>query len=202
MRNLLALAFVLILTGCASINPQSMHDNGAPVGNHHMPWPQRQAQLTALKQWSAEGSIGAHSAKNGLNASFSWQQQADNYTIQLFGPLGINRTQLAGNKQQVTLQTSKETFTASNPELLLRQRTGWRLPVSNLYYWLRGLPAPNARYTKSFDANNHLAQLNQAGWNVQYLSYSSVNNVDLPDRILLTNPQWRVRLVIRNWQLQ
>lgn len=166
-----------------------------------MPWPQQQKQLKSLKQWSAEGSIGARSVNKGLNASFSWQQEYDNYTIQLFGPFGINRTQLIGNKQQVTLQTAKETSTARNPELLLQKRTGWRLPVSNLYYWLRGLPAPNARYTHVLDANNHLTQLNQAGWTVTYLRYSAVNNIDLPAQILLANPQWQVRLVIKQWQL-
>jgi outer membrane lipoprotein LolB len=192
MKNLLTLILLFTLTGCASLTLQPTHTT---------PWPQRQTQLTALKQWSAEGSIGARSSKQGLNASFAWQQQTNDYTIQLFGPLGIHRTQLAGNKQQVTLQTSDQTYSARNPEILLQQRTGWRLPVSNLYYWLRGLPAPNTRYIKTLDEQHHIVQLKQAGWDVQYLGYTPVKHLDLPERILLTNPQWQVRLVIHNWQL-
>jgi len=181
---------------------ESILEHGAPIGNHNLPWPERQAQLTALNQWNAQGSIGAHSVEKGWNASFNWQQQPNDYTIQIFGPLGINRIQLAGNSQQVTLQTASQTYNATSPELLIQQQLGWKLPVSNLYYWLRGLPAPNSRFTRSFDMNHHIVHLQQDGWDLKYLRYLSIKGIDLPDRILLSNSRWQIRIVVTDWQLQ
>lgn len=201
MKKLLLLAVMLLLTGCQSFTTNEYMADGKPLGNHYLPWPQRQKQLQALTAWTTNGSIAAHNQiRGGWNASFNWQQQAHSYNVALFGPLGMNHVQINGTPGQVTLITSKQTLTASNPEALLQQETGWQLPVSNLPYWLRGLPAPYSRDKHAVDMNNHIVHLNQDGWNVYYLRYISVNGVDIPDRILLTNPPWVVHIVMHQWR--
>lgn len=189
---------MLFLTACSTLGTQ-------PTSNNYLPKQTRLAQLTALQSWTAQGNIAARTAKSGWNAYYDWQQQNANYSLILFGPLGIGRTQLSGTQGangQVTLVTSKQqTFTASSPELLLQQQTGWNLPVSNLYYWLRGLPAPHQHYRESLDAYNHLLHLYQDGWHISYLHYTTVNGIDLPQRILLTDPDWQVQMIITKWKV-
>ena len=200
MKNLYLVIILLLLTGCASLSSQPIIENGAPLGHHYLPWPKRQAELMGITKWSAEGSIAAHNSHQGVNASFHWEQQGSNYTLDIFGPLGVNRVQLSGNTTGVTLKTADHIYTADTPEQLLQQQLGWSLPVSNLYYWLRGLPSPGSRFGRSLDPNNHLVHLVQGGWDLLYLRYLSINGIDLPDRILIHNPQWQIRLLIRQWQ--
>ena len=46
-----------------------------------------------------------------------------------------------------------------------------------------------------------LEYLQQAGWDIHYDRYKTVDALDLPARILLENDEIRVRLVIDQWQL-
>ncbi len=204
MKKLLLLALMLLLTGCQTLSTRGYMADGKPLGNHYLPWRQRLKQLNSLSAWNASGSIAARNQiKGGWSASFNWQQQnRTNYILALFGPLGTNHIEIDGKPNNITLKTSRQTYIANNPETLLQQQVGWRLPVSNLPYWLRGLPAPYSHATHySHDMNNHMVYLAQDGWEVRYLRYVSVNGIDVPDRILLTNPPWVAHIVIHQWQL-
>jgi outer membrane lipoprotein LolB len=203
---LLLLLFPLVsLIGCSTTTSQessSFTENGRPLGTHYLTRPQRQAQLLAINSWTAQGNLAVHTDQKGWNASFNWQQQGGDYTLALFGPLGSNRVQLSGNPQQVVLQTGSQTYSAATPEELVQQRLGWEIPVTNLYYWLRGAAAPNVRAArKSYDTNNHLVQLDQQGWHIVYLRYLSVNGVDLPSRILLSNARMQANIIITGWNI-
>lgn len=208
-RSLLLVLSVFLfslLSACSTFGPNASSSSqlvdGSPLGNHFMTRKQHQAQVALIRDWTVQGSIAARSDQKGWNASYNWQQQNDNYTLVLFGPFGIDRTQLSGNPGKVTLTTAaQQQFTANSPEALIQQQLGWSLPVTNLYYWLRGLPAPHMLSRQSYDINNHVVDLYQQGWHITYLRYIAVNGIDLPDRILLTNAQWQVRLVITKWQV-
>jgi outer membrane lipoprotein LolB len=207
MKQILIICLSLILVGCASANasystsPSGFQEFGKPLGTHYLDWPQRSAQLAAINSWHAQGSIGIHTINKGWNASFNWVQQERNYGLALFGPLGAGRVQLMGTPQQVVLQTSHGSYSAATPEVLLQQQIGWSIPVSDLYYWIRGLPAPRYHPHYSFDMNRHLVQLSQDGWHIIYLRYVSVNGIDLPDRMLISNAGLQVRIVITQWQI-
>lgn len=203
MKKILPLAILLLLAGCASStqNTSSFTEFGKPLGNHYLTRPQRQAQLSDLQNWTASGNIAVRTEQKGWNASFNWQQRGQNYNLIMFGPLGINRVQLAGGPQGVTLQTGDQTYTAGDADQLLQQQLGWNIPVSNLYYWMRGLPATTSHARQYFDLNNHLVQLYQQGWHIIYLRYLAVNGIDMPNRILLTNAQLQAHIVITQWQL-
>ncbi len=200
MKKFILLLALTTLVGCSTTTQTSNFiENGKPLGTHYLNRSQRQAQLLAIKSWTAQGNLAVHTDQKGWNASFNWQQQNGDYTLALFGPLGSNRVQLTGSPQQVTLQTANETYSATTPEALVQQRLGWNIPVTNLYYWLRGVASPNSRARQSYDLNNHLVQLYQQGWHIIYLRYLAVNGVDLPSRILLTNPQMQANIIITNW---
>lgn len=207
MIKIIALILTFFLTGCASFLQQSTLTTQKPV-NHYLPWAQRKTQLNALKNWQANGNIAIQVKKSarsnaspGTNASFSWQQMQANYELRLFGPFGSRGILLSGNPQQVTLFTRDKVFTADNAERLLSQQLGLHLPILPLYYWLRGLPAPQLRYTINLDAYNRLLKLRQSGWQIEYLHYSNVGKLDVPDQMILINPPWKIRLLITHWDI-
>ncbi len=70
---------------------------------------------------------------------------------------------------------------AQSPEALLEEQLGWKLPVSHLVWWVRGLPAPDSKSRLGLDNDSRLATLEQDGWQVEYLSYTEQNGYWLPD---------------------
>lgn len=199
MVKIIALILTFFLTACANTFQTPPLYATKPI-NHYLPWAQRKAQLMSLPDWQAHGNIAIHSNQNsGVNASFSWQQIKTQYQLRLFGPFGAQSVLLSGNPKQVCLLTHNQTITADNAEHLLAQQLGLHLPASQLFYWLRGLPAPQSRYTVNLDAYNRLMKLRQSGWRIHYLHYTNRGKIDIPDRLELSNGTWKVRIIINNW---
>lgn len=199
MQKIIGLILTLFLAGCTSFLHQTPITQSV---NHYLPWAERKTQLNTLDKWQANGNIAIHNSNSlGVNASFSWQQIKRNYKLRIFGPFGTQSILLSGNPQQVTLTTHNQVFNSDNPESLLEQQSGLHLPVSQLYFWLRGLPTPQLRYTVNLDAYNRLLKLRQSGWRIDYLHYTNVGKLDIPDQILLTHKLWKIRILITRWNI-
>ena len=156
------LAFVL-LTGCAVAPTTSPEATKA--------WTARQSALQNLTQWNAAGRIGVVNGPDGWHAGFQWAQQDSGYRIDLIGPLGQGRIRVEGNEQAVRIQTADgQTQTAPDPDALLEQAVGARLPVTGLRYWIRGLPEPGPSPTLQTDAEGRLTRLEQNGWIIEYVA--------------------------------
>ena len=83
----------------------------------------------------------------------------------------------------------------------MQQVLGWQLPVTNLYFWVRGLPAPNSSASTTFDPYHHLIELEQQGWQIQYERYTAIQGIDLPSKLRLKRGQLQVKIVISSWKL-
>ena len=188
---------LLWLTGCATVSTPK----NTPAQNPTQTWNDRVQTLSAIQTWDIKGLIAIrNNAKpDNVSANIQWQQSRKNYQLLLFGPLGAGAVTLKGSPQQVTLQTADgKTFHAASAEALLAEQTNWHLPVSNLFYWVRGIPAPGPA-KKQLDNFHHLTLLQQQGWQIQYLDYTAVNQVDVPSKIILTNPDFYVKIIIKQW---
>jgi outer membrane lipoprotein LolB len=184
--------FFFLLTGCATLQTP-LHDN--------LNWKQRQQRTNELTHWKAQGSIAIRQDNKAENGSFSLIQEGDNYELAIYGPLGMGRTTLTGDLQQVTLkEASGQTKTAASPEILLQETLGWSLPVTNLKYWLRAMPAPVIHSTFTLDAHQRLSKLEQQGWHITYEQYMGVQELDLPSKIRFQRPETQVLIVIKKWE--
>jgi outer membrane lipoprotein LolB len=188
------------LSSCATVSsppPVAVPQLEAPS------WGNRVQTLSNLQEWDLNAliAIRANTTRQAGSANLKWKQSQQRYDILLFGPLGAGAMKLAGTPGQVSLETADgKQFSAATPEALLRQQSGWNLPVSSLLYWIRGLPVPKLPAQKSFDAEHRLRQLSQQGWTIEYLRYQSIGKIDLPDKILLGNAEVNVKIIIKNWQ--
>ncbi len=189
---------VFLLAGCASFHEVPPPDNTAA------PWGNRVDVLSNIQSWDINGLIAIrnNTKPQAESANLHWQQSRQDYQILLFGPLGASPVKLSGKPGAVVLEDAKgKRFYADSAESMLVQQTGWHLPVSNLYFWVRGLPVPNKPAQKKFDAYQHLTQLVQDGWTIQYLNYTSVHHIDLPAKIFLNNSELQLKIVINRWQI-
>lgn len=195
LNRLIALTLMLLLTSCMT-TPSNQH----PPLNQTLSLNNRTQSLTAIQNWNLDGVIAVRHNREAWSANWQWQQNQKQYLISFFGPLGSNAFKLSGNATQVTLATSDgKKYTSATPETLLAEQLGWTLPVTGLYYWIRGLPVPNAPAETRFDAYNHLTYLAQDGWRIQFLRYTSIHNTDVPSKIFLSSSGLSVKVIVNRW---
>lgn len=154
----------------------------------------------ASKNFNLQGKIGVKTPKQSGSAFYTWEQNQDNFDIQLTGILGIGKTMIEGKPGQVTLNSSKTgEITAATPEELLERATGWSAPITYIIDWVQAKPATNSAQTQK-DEKQRISQINEAGWMVD-LSYN--NDATLPNKLILkqqleNGEENRITMVIQN----
>ncbi len=197
MRNLLIPALVLLLAGCTGLGPQESIEG---PGNKE-DWTTHKALVSEIDGWQISGKIGIRAPQDSGSGTLFWLQRQDYFDIRLSGPLGRGATRLTGRPDAVALEVAGQgRFEAESPEALVESQLGWQLPVSNLLWWVRGLPAPDSRSRIALDGNGRLANLQQDGWDIQYLGYSEEAGYELPSRIKLAGRDLQITLVVKDWQ--
>lgn len=197
LRTLFLIGLVALLAGCAGLTSRESVQGDGDAGK----WSAHKAQLTALDGWQIEGKVGIRAPKDSGSGTLFWLQRQDYYDIRLSGPLGRGATRLTGRPGDVTLEVANQgRYEAPSPESLLEQQLGWKLPVSHLVWWVRGLPAPDSKSRLTLDSDSRLSELEQDDWQVQYLSYVEQNGYWLPERVKLHGRDLDVTLVVKNWQ--
>lgn len=189
----LALFLCLFLQACATRTP-------LPVELH-----QHQQELTLISHWQFSGKLGIKAPDESASASIHWQQTDKNYRIQLHGPLGQKSLSIEGNLKEVTLkEKGKPAISARNAESLLKRTTGWSLPLQQLDYWIRGLPAPSTKIQLiELNAQGLIHNLRQKDWQIEYSGYKPITyqarTIYLPQKLVARHKDLRLTLVIRNW---
>lgn len=190
-----SLLLVLFVTGCATqIQPPETSPN-----YRVKPWPQRKIALSDQTHWKINGSVSIQSRGKTEMGTFTWEQIDNRYAINIYGPLNLGSIGIAGTPYKVVLNKPTGSYSAATPEALMKQQLGWYLPISNMYYWVRGLPAPGQKGQQQHDNEGHLVFLQQQGWRIRYEAFQTGRDRDLPRKILLDNQQIHVKLVIKNW---
>jgi outer membrane lipoprotein LolB len=197
MRNLLTPTLALLLAGCAGLGPQEAVEGPGDTDG----WKTHKAHVSEIDGWQISGKIGIQAPQDSGSGTLFWLQRQDYFDIRLSGPLGRGATRLTGRPEAVALEVAGQgRYEAESPEALVEGQLGWQLPVSNLLWWVRGLPAPDSRSRLSLDADGRLANLQQDGWDVQYLAYAEEDGYTLPTRIKLAGRDLKITLVVKDWQ--
>lgn len=195
VTQLLFLTLISVLGGC------SLNQVPPPTPPAAISWQEHQAVLRNILNWELSGKIGIRNENNSQSASLNWNQQGKHYQIDIKGPLGQGGASIEGQPGTVTVDVSGEgRFEGQDPEEILYTELGWILPINNIYWWIRGLPAPDTPYTHSLE-DNRLAKLKQQGWQIDYLRYHPEAPY-LPRKIRLSRDSLKITTVIHEWQPQ
>lgn len=174
------LLLALLLSGCAS---QPAPDDPAFYRSH--------PELELASTWKVTGKIGIKSSQGGANMGFVWKQMPGEYQIVLTGALGTGIANLVGDSHLVKLTLpGGEEYQSSNINDLLLSQLGYPLPVSQLHYWVRGIPDPQYVYK----ANR--SGFRQQGWLVTYKKSDATG----PLKIQIEQDSTRVKLVALQWE--
>jgi len=187
----------LLLQSCAPPRPQAVEPE-----NIVKPVEERRAEIQTIRSFEISGAIAAKNPKKSWTATINWLQSGPaHYQLRLYGPLGSGAMLIKRQGGQVSLQDGPKRVSSSNPDQLLLKETGVRLPVRNLYYWVRALPAPGAAKSITRDRFNHITRLSQDGYQVEYVKYTSTRKGDLPSSIRLKGHGISVKLIIKRWKV-
>lgn len=186
-------SLLIALSGCSAINVQPPLQ--IPAGS----WAEYQLEMAAITDWELSGKIGIRTPDSSQSANLYWQQLDQQYAIEMTGPLGQGGARIVGQPGDVKISIAGEgDYQASSPEALMYDTLGWAVPVQQIQWWVRGLPAPDTPFQHQLD-NNRLSQLQQDGWQVKYLRYRQHDRYRLPGKIRLSRDTLSITLIIKEW---
>ena len=195
--RLCALLSIVLAQGCALLQPTPPAP--PPPPGTQVDWVQHVRQLTLLREWKIKGKIGVRNESDGGSAYIDWNQSFDSFYITLSGPLGQGTTIVSGNPTGARLEQSDGTYVAETPDQLVLEHTGWQIPINDLLYWVKGMPAPTGDPVYTRNKLGTLASLQQDGWQLQYANYAMVMGTLLPQKIKIAKDHLKVTLIIKQW---
>lgn len=172
--KIVLLFLVVLLAGCAT-SPSNL---GNPSG---------QTQIL-------QGIFGIVTPKNSESGRFTWIQNGDDFSLTLYGPLGLGATNLSTTKTEYALKTPDgQEYLADSPEELMEDVLGWSMPISGFAYWIWGEPDAAAPYEATYNDAKQIVTLNQEGW---LISYTWVPKSLVPKSIILTQENITIKIFI------
>jgi len=209
---------VLLASGCSPRVVLVDHPPG--------PWVAHARKLQAIRGWQIKARMAVRSKRKGGQATVHWKRANNHHDLDLYGAFGSGRLRMQQDADQATLIDSKNHhYTGQSLQQLLYQHVGWQVPFSSLQYWIVGLSAPGKTQQQQWDKQGRLRNLQQDGWRIQFSEYHRIDGQDLPRRLqldalpgtipglagdpswqedqpgVLEQPLFRIKLVIRSWQL-
>ena len=163
---------------------------------------ERQARLAAIGRWSLQGRLALTVGDRGGSGRLDWDQDGDAFRVSLGAPVTRQSWLLAGEPGRATLEGLEGgTRTGPDPEALLREATGWPIPVTSMAAWVRGLPGPEGGELV-FGSDGRLQRLVADGWTVEYQEWLPATGPwpEMPRRLQASREGARVRLVLDRWE--
>ncbi|WP_338292463.1 lipoprotein insertase outer membrane protein LolB [Planctobacterium marinum] len=188
MRKLLLLSLVLMLSACAT-PPKTSYQQASSSGK----FPQN---------WQVEGRIAFKSPEEKFSAFLDWQQQQQDYQLRLSKLIGGTLLFMEQINGRVLLEIDDNTFTDSNAERLIYEKTGWQIPVADFKYWITGRLNPNSNAVSELkrDETGRIWSFSTAtGWRIKYQNYKVFSGTALPHNLVLSKDNLQLKLRISEW---
>lgn len=198
--------YSLMLSQCSLIDSLTNNLQEVPKEQQPKSWAANKKNLNALKNsksWTLLARVGIVSQQGSTSSQADWVNTQRGYSITLnnlltFGEIVITKSDK--NKNNITLEYQGKTYKAQSPDQLLFELTKLNLPVSQLEYWILGLPSP--QYVISHQQLNKYAvldQLAQDKFNISYSEYSPVGAYLLPSKIIIKSPGLHIKIQVQSW---
>lgn len=217
MRPAFAAAFagvLLLLTGCQTMTTKpGVADPSDPSAARAA----QQARAEALglasgdcaaPGWTMAGRIAVSNGNDGGSGQLEWTQGAGSLRLVLSAPITRQTWVLLADANGATLQgMSHGPLHGDEAALLLREATGWDIPVAALGCWLRAVQADPAIFGAAqigYGVDLLPLRIEQGGWTVDYAGWKPdpFSRLPMPSRIDARRGDSRVRLVVDRWGLE
>lgn len=166
-RFLLALALLLGLAGCASLEPMA---------------PGAVARRGEAGIFRIEGRFSLRHEQNSYSGRLAWEHSPLLDQIFLMNPFGQGVAEITRDSAGARLVTADRVVReAADPEALVHEVLGYPLPLAGLAEWLQARAPAGAVVQR--DEQGRLASFTHAGWEIDY-DYPEASSADtLPWRL-------------------
>lgn len=184
-------AGLLLLSACATVVPLPRGQGAAAE------------QLAALSHWRLDGRIAVQSPSDAFQAGLSWEHEGRQDRVQVSGPLSQGAYSIVLQDDLILIRDNKGNVRSSrNGAALLRDELGVAVPLAGLRYWVLGLGDPSTTPAERFyDQEGRLRQLSQNGWKLDYLAYTPVGDLVLPQKISARSRDLKLKLFVDDWSI-
>lgn len=221
--QLISLAiFFLVLAGCQStrkihtavnktpepINPEATNPEITSSETKRL---ENQKQLQQLDRWKISAKVSVdRRGQHYSTAYLNWLEKSNEYQIDLTSPMGIGQLNIIYNGQNVIATVTQpngqsKRYNVKNIDDFINKLSGLALPVSQLQYWIKGVPDPHHNHSEAqYDANHNLTGLKQQDWKIEWDRFKPQEGLQLPHKIKATQQRGgalKVTLIIANWEL-
>lgn len=156
------------------------------------------AAAAQAQSWGMGGRAAISHGRQSGSLGVEWEDAGPSgYLVVLTAPITRQGWRLQEHDGRATLEgMAGGPRAGSDGAVLLREATGFEIPVQALRHWMRGWPDPARPVDKAAFAGDRLASLEQGGWRIDYLARDAQGR---PSRIDAARGDDRVRLVIDRW---
>ena len=158
--------------------------------------------------WAMTGRVALSNGKDGGSGQLEWTQGAGSLHLMLSAPITRQTWVLDADAKGATLQgVPNGPLRGDDAARLLREATGWDIPVAALGCWLRAVQADPAVFGAAeirYGADLLPLRIEQGGWTVDYSGWKPdpFSRLPMPSRINAQRGDNRVRLVVDRWGLE
>jgi outer membrane lipoprotein LolB len=198
---------LLALSGCAAL-PERQAGHPPASAEQLQAWETHRERVEAIKDWAFEARAAVRSGMKGGSGRLEWTQVGPVSSLTLSGPFDTGRLALTGTTSRMLITDARgNSRLSSDPEGLLEEMTGWRVPLARLPRWVRGLPedplGDAAGGSYRLDDHGRLVRFSERQWTVEYDRYASTDGSPaLPHFIEMHDDEVRIRLIIDRWHLE
>ncbi len=191
--KVLALIGLVLLASACAVREQR------PMGA----WMEERVELFAVHSvWSVSGRVSLSDGNRGGQLAFEWRAAGDEHEVLLRTVMGGKQWRLRFDRGSAYLEGSDVgELWGIEPDSLVEAAVGWPIPVSDLVYWIRGLIPPDSGGSIHFAVDGSLDRAESPPWLLDFQRFEQTPEALLPSRLQADSPPYRVRLVLRNWNL-
>lgn len=206
-HRLLAVAVAGLLTACVA---QPVRQALPPAQSAAAEARQLAREETLRQQpaWSLQGRIAVSNGRNGGSGRLDWSQDGRRFDVSLSAPVTRQSWRLVGDAALARLEgVEGGAREGADAATLLREATGWEIPVTALADWVRGIRAPGAGTASAlYGLDGRLLRMEQGGWTIDYHwplagpdPAAGGGAQGLPTRLDARRGEASVRLIVDQW---
>ena len=223
-RIILAACCVLFIAACQNV-PKS--EGEVKTGGQFLELNHREQYASAVfapieqirgkvSTWQLAGSFSYVDPKESGAGRIQWSFQGDlldnlnlndaidRERMRLIGPIGTGSVELLTADNRASLISGKQRSNGVDAESLLFNIVGWRLPISEMRFWLFGMPSPNTSGRFWLNEQGQLQTLQQSDWEIQFdrFELDPILQLALPKKITAVHRgnQIKVKLAIKRFE--
>jgi len=164
---------------------------------------QAQQRIYGLSSWRLEGRIGVQTAKDAWHANLFWEHEGRQDRLRISGPFSQGAVSIILQDDLIYINEGHGVVESSRePDVMLKQRLGFAVPLASLRYWVMGVPSPVAEHAAERDSSGRIRGFRHLGWLLSFDRFVNVRDLVLPQKMTIQGHEVKLKLIADEWVIR